>query len=369
MKTKHCRILAIAVFAASLQGCWPSDEGAAPIVDHRAPHDTESSDMPFDCLASQAGEESEVQWDVAVTLAAISEAVYGDEPTVKAELKNLGATFVTPIFDTTNECVIASDDKSVVLAFRGTEDLADVLTDIKILASRRTDERQHAGFYGGVDDIYAKLLVELERTGTCDKQLWVTGHSLGGALAAVFAHRAASTDNIRARGVMTFGQPLVFGSTSAQAVLDKFNFDYVRFVNSWDPITRCLPNYRHAGSRVHLTRSGYSYRKPMISLKSTGNDDTSGLMFIEDDEELVPMTEEEFKTFEQKWNQMTSDSPPSLGSTEGAPIAGSSNIPFFRRHQMDTYSSYNENAKSVKFLRYPMRDNCTMHAMFSFGRV
>ena len=256
---------------------------------------------------------------------------------MKSELKKLHATLVTPIFDTTNECVIASDHQSVVVAFRGTEDLADVLTDIKTFSSSRTSERQHGGFYDGVDDIYPKLVAEMNRHGVNNKQLWVTGHSLGGALAIVFAQRAASEDNIRARGIRTFGQPLVFGSEPAQTVLDKFGVDYVRFVNSWDPITRCMPNYRHAGARVHLTRNDYSYQKPEISLKSTGNGGTSGSIFIESETRLQPMTSEEFRAFEQQWNQEDPDSPQAFGSTEGEPKVGKSYIPFFRRHKMSTY--------------------------------
>ena len=331
------RTLAIAILSTLLAGCRPAEVSVAPVDDSNTPDDMASSHASFDCLASQVGQQNEVQWDIALTLAAASDAVYNDESALIAELKNLGATLVTPIFDTSNECVVASDDKSVVVAFRGTEDLADVLTDIKILGSRRTPERQHAGFYAGVDEIYAKLLAEVQRHGSHDKQLWVTGHSLGGALAAVFAYRAASVDDIRPRGIVTFGQPLVFGSKSAQAVLDEYGSDYVRFVNSSDPITRCLPNYRHAGARVHLTRSDYSYRRPMISYKSSGNNDTSGLVFSEDDPQLHPMSDEEFSTFEQQWNRDTSDSMLPLGSAADAPIVVGASIPFYRRHQMVTY--------------------------------
>ena len=199
-------------------------------------------------------------------------------------------------------------------------------------------QRQHAGFYAGVDEIYGKIIAELQRQGIKNKRLWVTGHSLGGALAAVFSYRAASEDQIRTQGVVTFGQPLVFGEATAQVVLDEFGTDYVRFVNSWHPITRCLPNYRHAGARVHLTRTEHSYRRPVISVKSAGNDGgPSGLMFIEDDEELLPMTDDEFNALEQQWNQPQSGTMPLTGGAGHKQQATCSSIPFFRRHQTITY--------------------------------
>ena len=201
MKTLHYITLAIVVLASLLPGCRPADVSVTPVVDNKTSDETTPFRASFNCLANHAAEKGDVKWDVALTLAVISDYVYEDEPTIESKLTNLGATLVTPIFDTSNECVIASDEKSVVVAFRGTDDMASVLTDIKFLASRRTDERQHAGFYGGVDDIYPKLLAELKRHGIRSKKLWVTGHSLGGALAIVFARRVASDDNIKAHKV------------------------------------------------------------------------------------------------------------------------------------------------------------------------
>ena len=75
----------------------------------------------------------------------------------------------------------------------------------------------------------------------------------------------------------------------------------------------------------------------MISLKSTGKDTSSGLIFIEDDADLKPMTDEEFRNFEQEWNQTNYASPQPLGSTEHEFGARVSSIPFYRRHQMKTY--------------------------------
>ena len=62
------------------------------------------------------------------------------------------------------------------------------------------------------------------------------------------------------------------------------------------------------------------------------------MLFVEDDEELQPMSDEEFSTLEQEWNQAQSGAMLSTGRAgDQTPVNKSSSIPFYRRHQMITY--------------------------------
>ncbi|MEX0900717.1 MAG: lipase family protein [Gammaproteobacteria bacterium] len=107
----------------------------------------------------------------------------------------------------------------VILAFRGTE-LANVgnwLADVDVgdesvalACAAGASARVHAGFMRNLRAVRLEVLEHLRDPRM--QALFVTGHSLGGALASLFAltlDDAAIADRLRA--VYTFGQPLAVG--------------------------------------------------------------------------------------------------------------------------------------------------------------
>ena len=98
----------------------------------------------------------------------------------------------------------------VVVAFRGTHDLQDVLTDLKVAQEDWLGTtRVHAGFKDAYDQIAGNLLSSLRpELG----EVVFTGHSLGGALASLAATARAPL------GLYTFGCPRV-GNESFGALL------------------------------------------------------------------------------------------------------------------------------------------------------
>jgi hypothetical protein len=96
-----------------------------------------------------------------------------------------------------------------LLAFRGTQSVANCLTDLEAtLVSRRPyPGRVHSGFAKAVEEVLPsvrKLLPSSAHT----KSLWLTGHSLGGAMATLASVRLAKAGyNVRA--VYTYGSPRV----------------------------------------------------------------------------------------------------------------------------------------------------------------
>ena len=118
----------------------------------------------------------------------------------------------TQAFICTKTIELAAGGKKTMafLTFRGTEpkDFRDIKTDIKArLKGVKLDQETidfHSGYLDSLEHIRADLVEELEKTSY--DQLFITGHSLGGALAIVFTRlQAASTNG----ACYTFGAPPV----------------------------------------------------------------------------------------------------------------------------------------------------------------
>lgn len=148
------------------------------------------------------------------------------------------------------------DDSAKVqwLAFRGTAALSDVRLDADY--TQRDDSlagvRLHKGFARAVADLTPLFAPHL-RAGYRTR---LTGHSLGGALAAITGlHLRAQGFEVK---VVTFGQPKV---TNAAGARRADSLDLVRFLNGRDLVTQVPPldwspgklgSYEHFGREVAL---------------------------------------------------------------------------------------------------------------------
>ncbi|KAJ7159632.1 Alpha/Beta hydrolase protein [Mycena filopes] len=140
-----------------------------------------------------------------------------DTPLGNTRVVSLGGTNGTPTG------FIARDDvrHEIVVAFRGTLSVEDVVTDIKLRVAPypappgHGDPHVHRGFLNGYNGVATKLeeTVKNELTSHPTYTVVVTGHSLGGAyasLAAVALKVHLSTTGINTNiKLYTFGQPRV----------------------------------------------------------------------------------------------------------------------------------------------------------------
>lgn len=202
---------------------------------------------------------------VAHALGVCSGYAYADAPTVAQMAGRLGlagsrcvrlAQVVDAMYIFSTAYLIQSGcGRVVILAFRGTE-LANVgswLADADVgdesVTLAGAPLRVHSGFLRNLRAVRLEVMAHLQlaldgrtidnpdaRTEHPMQALYVTGHSLGGALASLFAltlEDAAIADRMRA--VYTFGQPLAAGGPlpeGAAPVAAKF----VRHVLPRDPI-------------------------------------------------------------------------------------------------------------------------------------
>jgi triacylglycerol lipase len=162
---------------------------------------------------------------------------------------------------------VADMPGATVLAFRGTDNIENWLTDGR--AVQVTDPayagKVHRGFATALAEMWADLKARLPPAGT-GRPLWVTGHSLGAALATLASVRLLN-EGYAVKGVYTFGCPRV----GNLVFYDAYKPEQFRFVNNNDlvphvPLETLLVGvpgsgilhfvYKHVGTLKYMNRQG-----------------------------------------------------------------------------------------------------------------
>jgi predicted lipase len=111
--------------------------------------------------------------------------------------------------------------------------------------------RFHKGFLTSLDEIWEPLFAKVDAAQLdCERRLWVTGHSLGGAIALLCAWRF-ERQFLKVHQVYTFGAPMIGNAAAAAAFHQQFPGRIYRFVDTRDPVPR-LPT-------LSLTSNEYSH--------------------------------------------------------------------------------------------------------------
>ena len=187
----------------------------------------------------------------ARSCAAAARLAYTELPTVSSPL---------------NHVLVIDCPEARVIAFRGTADPRDLITDAEVFFAATVAGNVHWGFQHAFISILEPLLAWL-RDHPSDLPVFVTGHSLGGAQAVLFAYYAFPELNLR--GLYTFGQPRVGDARFALACSVRFS-SHFRIVNEEDIVPRLpgwLAGYRHSGQHVFFPSiGGMSFNPPWWKL-------------------------------------------------------------------------------------------------------
>jgi len=187
-------------------------------------------------------------------MAEMAGIAYLDKSPGKAKYKKLGYPGHSFIENDGAQCHVVWNDEEIVLCFRGTEpnEFSDILADLNAWPDKaQVGGRVHNGFQNELEKIWDKIveLIEMDK----DKELYITGHSLGGAMATIAASRLK--DEVEA--LYTYGSPRV---GTRKFVKSFSNVEHYRHVNNNDIVTS-----------IPLALMGYVHHCPPRYINYHGN--------------------------------------------------------------------------------------------------
>lgn len=204
----------------------------------------------------------------AVRLAEFSKLAYEDGPGIEQECKRLGFDDCRFFDNKGAQAFVTFDDKVIVVCFRGTDgEIADWLNNIKVKLTTWKWGKVHQGFQGHLinvwdDRIYPHVTALLEERE--ERKIWITGHSLGAAMATLATARLVEAGSgAKIGGLYTFGQPKTANRKFAKEFDQKRGLKAIsfRFVHNNDVVpkipftTFIVFKYKHIGTFVYFNRN------------------------------------------------------------------------------------------------------------------
>ena len=193
-------------------------------------------------------------------LAKASSLAYQSPDVIQPEVVKWGFPQFTFIDRKDSQAFLAGNAEMIIIAFRGTEPtiLKDWMTDVKTRRKTGPYGKAHRGFLKGFQAVWPEIRSVINKWQTQAQSLWLTGHSLGGALATL-AMASLGEEAKPVHGLYTFGQPRVGGKSFARNFDLDFKTRMFRFVNNNDVVTRVPTRkmgYRHIGQVLMFDSSG-----------------------------------------------------------------------------------------------------------------
>lgn len=192
--------------------------------------------------------------DVCHTMAKLAQIAYMDGKEAKGEGKKLAFTGHKFFENDGAQCHAFWNKETFVLAFRGTEpdELSDVLADLNAIPrGAMTHGLVHSGFRGECDKVWED--VKACQANHANKTFYITGHSLGAAMATIATSRFEEFTKVEQ--LTTFGSPRV----GTRKFVKNIETAHMRFVNNNDLVTKVplfIMGYKHHGVLQYINFYG-----------------------------------------------------------------------------------------------------------------
>jgi len=186
-------------------------------------------------------------------MALLAQIAYLDKEEAAPKIKKLGYTSHYFFDDRGAQVHVVWNRSDIVLCFRGTEpkEFSDIKADLNAFPDRaQSGGWVHNGFQEEVNKVWDEITRVLDKHGD-GRDLYITGHSLGGAMATI----AASRLKHKAKALYTYGSPRV----GTRSFVKSFNVPHYRHVNNNDVVTKvpfAFLGYKHHGTLRYINYYG-----------------------------------------------------------------------------------------------------------------
>lgn len=181
---------------------------------------------------------------------------------------------------------LAENEDHIVLAFRGTEAptsieglkdwlLTDAMNLLMVpegrlghdLSSAGVGAKFHKGFADAIAEIWDPVSAAVvEENKRRDRPLWITGHSLGGAL-ALYGAWLLKRKFVPVHQIYTFGAPMIGNRLACTAFDREFAGQVFRYINGKDPVPKLPALSLIANEYQHVEKQMLIGADPLTGLR------------------------------------------------------------------------------------------------------
>lgn len=197
----------------------------------------------------------------ARALAEASQLAYASDADIVKKCKSWGLPNVKFFSRGGTQGYVAGNDEVIIVAFRGTEpkEMEDLMADAKMKrVPGKGGGHVHRGFKAALEQVSADMAAAARQLCDRGQPIFVTGHSLGAALAGL-AVGASATEKVPIAALYTYGMPRIGNSHFAEKFAANYGKRTFRVVNNNDAVTRVPPRslgYKHVGEIKYLDAKG-----------------------------------------------------------------------------------------------------------------
>ncbi|MGR5094593.1 lipase family protein [Vibrio maritimus] len=196
--------------------------------------------------------------------------------------------------DIDTQCFVMSNDDNIIVVFRGSESLKDWFANFQAVydPGPMKGTKVHEGFQDALFPTVIGLTKIIESTDLLRKKIWVTGHSLGGALCSIFAGMLIE-NSYTVYGIYTFASPRPGNGIFEEKLNARVTGPHFRVVNFGDVVPHVPPEpfYSHPGNRVILSEektdtSSQSWFDQRVAALKVFISNTSNILDVADNHRL-----------------------------------------------------------------------------------